>query len=814
MSAFQPYVPPSRSLPELTARGLIVGSVLGVLFAASSVYLSVKVGLTVSASIPIAVLSIAIFRAVGRSSILENTIVQTVGSAGESLAFPIAAALPSLLLLGYDIDLLHAFLISVLGGTLGVLMMIPLRHGLIVEEHGTLTYPEGTACADVLIAGDQGGANAMTVIRGFLVGLAYKFAYLGLRLWREIVGAELSWFSVDPVKKTTLRHGFLGGSVAMEISPELLGVGYIIGPRIAGITFAGGVLSFLVLIPAIKFFGDGLQFPLISPSGTLIRDMDPTTVQRHYVLYIGAGAVATGGLISLIRSLPTIIAAFQRGMRNFSPKSAGAQPRTEQDLPMSVVLIGSAGLTLAIWLAPPLHINLLAALLMVIFSFFFVTVSSRITGEIGSSSNPISGMVVATLLITCVVFLALGWTSAQDRFVALTTAVIVGMAASNGGTISQDLKTAFLVGGTPWRQQVALFAGVVTSALFIGGTLSLLNRGATAIIPEHHEGTKIDLGSEIVQQWELDFQLNPSALEVSRLSTAQLGQALWAEGLELVKSQGVPLFRLRTFSAPTEDLSRKILHPTPGAAVAIGEVGRIVDQRTRSYRVGYVRDDPVVPAGKYLVDQSGAIQYVVDPGIGGRISEYQGKKLTRYEAPKARLFSLIIDGVLTQRLPLDLVLLGVFIALILELCGISSLPFAVGVYLPISTSAPMFVGGGIRYAVDKLRGERETQAEFSPGVLLSSGYIAGAAITGVLLAMIAIPAEGAYLRAIDLPFQIEQHFPGAIANWLAKVRGDQATSNAWSNLWGLAFFAGLAAYLLRTGIRGRSAQLTRSPNTH
>ena len=371
-----------------------------------------------------------------------------------------------------------------------------------------------------------------------------------------------------------------------------------------------------------------------------------------------------------------------------------------------------------------------------------------------------------------------------------------------------------MVGGTPWRQQVALFAGVVTSALFIGGTLSLLNRGATAIIPEHHEGTKIDLGSEIVQQWELDFQLNPSALEVSRLSTAQLGQALWAEGLELVKSEGVPLFRLRTFSAPTEDLSRKILHPTPGAAVAIGEVGRIVDQRTRSYRVGYVRDDPVVPAGKYLVDQSGAIQYVVDPGIGGRISEYQGKKLTRYEAPKARLFSLIIDGVLTQRLPLDLVLLGVFIALILELCGISSLPFAVGVYLPISTSAPMFVGGVIRYAVDKLRGERETQAEFSPGVLLSSGYIAGAAITGVLLAMIAIPAEGAYLRAIDLPFQIEQHFPGAIANWLAKVRGDQATSNAWSNLWGLAFFAGLAAYLLRTGIRGRSAQLTRSPNTH
>jgi len=803
MTRFQPYVPASRSLPELTVRGLVLGSVLGILFAASSVYLSVKVGLTVSASIPIAVISIAIFRALGRSSILENTIVQTVGSAGESLAFPIAAALPSLLLLGYDIDLLHSFLVSVLGGALGVLMMIPLRQGLIVEEHGTLTYPEGTACADVLIAGDQGGSNARTVVAGFAWGLLYKFGYLGLRLWREIVGTELSWSSIDPVKKSSVTHGFLGASVAMEISPELLGVGYIIGPRIAGITFAGGVLSSLVLIPAIKFFGAGLQVPLLSPSGTLIRDMDPTTVQRHYVLYIGAGAVATGGLISLVRSLPTILAAFRRGLRNLSPKSTAALPRTEQDLPMSVVVLGSAALTLAIWLAPPLHINLLAALLMVIFSFFFVTVSSRITGEIGSSSNPISGMVVATLLATCVIFLALGWTSSQDRFVVLTTAVIVGLAASNGGTISQDLKTAFLVGGTPWRQQLALFVGVVTSALFIGGTLTLLNRGATAIIPEHHEGTKVDLSADRVSQWELDFRLNPAALQSKGVSVAQLRQALWAEGFELATSEISAISPLKSFSPPA-DVSQLVLRPAPGVAIPLGQLGEILGQRTRSYQVAYVRDDPNVPAGKYLVDATGAIEYVVDPGIGGRISEYEGKKLTRYEAPKARLFSLIVDGILTQRLPLDLVLLGVFIALMLELCGISSLPFAVGVYLPMSTSAPMFVGGMARYWVDKHQRSRESEAEFSPGVLLSSGYIAGAAITGVLLAILALPAEGSYLRAIDIPSLLERHLPGAIATWFARV-GGEGSNPLWSNLWGLIFFSGLVAYLLRTGVRGPRA---------
>ncbi|HYO73093.1 MAG TPA: OPT/YSL family transporter, partial [Archangium sp.] len=281
-----PYVPASESRPELTLRGLALGSVLGIVFGASSVYLAVKVGLTVSASIPIAVLSIAIFRALGRSNILENTIVQTVGSAGESLAFGIAAALPALLLLGYDIDLMHAFLVASLGGVLGVLMMIPLREGLIVHEHGKLTYPEGTAAADVLVVGEEGGTNARTVVLGFTVGGLYKFAYAGLHLFKEVVGTALGWVKTTAAG-VAQRVGYTGGSVSMEVSPELLGVGYIIGPQVASITFAGSVLSYLILIPLISFFGGGLEQPLLRPDGMLIRDMDPDTVRDAYVLYIG-----------------------------------------------------------------------------------------------------------------------------------------------------------------------------------------------------------------------------------------------------------------------------------------------------------------------------------------------------------------------------------------------------------------------------------------------------------------------------------------------------------------------------------------------
>ncbi|MBF5044043.1 oligopeptide transporter, OPT family [Aggregicoccus sp. 17bor-14] len=808
-----PYIPATQSPVELTLRGLVLGSVLGIVFAASSVYLAVKVGLTVSASIPIAVLSIAIFRAWGRSSILENTIVQTVGSAGESLAFGVAAALPALLLLGYDIDLMHAFLIASLGGVLGVLMMIPLRPGLIVQEHGNLTYPEGTACADVLIVGEQGGTNAKTVVLGFAVGGLYKFAYAGMKLWKEVVGTALSW--TKTVAGKVVPAGFQGGSMSVEISPELLGVGYIIGPKVAGITFAGGVLSYLVLIPMIKFFGSGMTEPFLRHDGALIRDMSPDAIRDAYVLYIGAGAVATGGLISLLRSLPTIVSAFKRGFETLmaSRRPAASMPtllRTEQDLPITVVLVGSALLVLIIWLAPPLHVNFVSAVLIVLFGFFFVTVSARITGEIGSSSNPISGMVVATLLITCLVYLMLGWTSPADRFMALTTAAIVGIAASNGGTTAQDLKTAFLVGGTPRRQQVALFVGVLTSAAVIGLTLVTLNKGATTILPEPHPNQPVsELSDEQVVQHSYVWAVDEGTLKARGADLAQLRAAAFGAGLELSSRGATELRSWKSLTA--QEVAATTLHLRGGASLKVSELGSLAPGPTRTYHVGYVRSgsDSPVPTGKYLVDEAQSIQYLVDPGIGGRVTEYEGHSLTRYSAPKAQLFALIIDGILTQKLPWDLVLLGVFISLMLELSGVSSLPFAVGVYLPISTSSPIFVGGLVRYFVDKVRGGSAAESEFSPGTLLSSGYIAGGAIAGVLIAFLEIATGGAGTRAINIPQQLGTE--GALGRLLNAIGESEVAHVVWSNLFGFAVFMLLAALLLRVGLKGQSGAVAPPP---
>ncbi|RKH01558.1 OPT family oligopeptide transporter [Corallococcus carmarthensis] len=784
----KPYVSPAQSPAELTIRGLVLGSVLGIVFAASSVYLAIKVGLTVSASIPVAVLSIAIFRALGRSSILENTIVQTTGSAGESLAFGVAAALPALLILGYDISLTHAFLTAALGGVLGVLMMIPLRQGLIVQEHGKLTYPEGTASADVLIVGEQGGTNARTVILGFIIGGVYKFAYSGMKLFKEAIGT--------PIK------GLKAATLSTEVSPELLGVGYIIGPRVASITFAGGVLSYLILIPMVSFFGSGMDTPLLVHNGMLIRDMSPDQIRNAYVLYIGAGAVATGGLISLIRSLPTIVGAFKRSVETLrQSRTQGALPtvlRTDQDLPITVVLVGSALLILAIWLAPPLHVNFISAILIVIFGFFFVTVSARITGEIGSSSNPISGMVVATLLVTCLVYLLFGWTSSPDRFMALTTAAIVGIAASNGGTTAQDLKTAFLVGGTPRKQQIALFVGVLTSAMFIGLVLVLLNQGATAVIPEAHPGVQVtEMSTETRTQHTYRWAVSQDALTQRGMTPALIKRSLWAERLDMVPADGA--LELRSWRpVPATELSNLTLTPANGPSLKLSDAGLVTAGPDRVYKEGFVRGaDTPVPAGRYLVDDQGNIQYVVDPGIGGRISEYEGQTLTRYSAPKAQLFALIIDGILTQRLPWDLVLLGVFIALMLELCGVSSLPFAVGVYLPISSSAPIFVGGMVRHFVDKLRGGSAAESEFSPGTLMSSGYIAG-----VLIAFLEIASDGAWTRAINLPALFGHE--NAVGAFLNAVGESELAHPTWSNVWGLAFFAILTAVLFRSALKGQS----------
>ena len=649
-SEFKPYISPLESPREFTFRAVFIGAILGIVFAASSVYLALKVGMTVSASIPIAVLSITLFRVLGRATILEINIVQTTGSAGESIAFGVATTMPVFLLLGLEMNLLPILMMALLGGILGVLMMIPLRQGLIVKEHGKLTYPEGTACADVLIVGEQGGTKAKTVFLGFGLGAAYKFVNAGAKLWAEIPERLLGFFK--------------GASVSAEVTPELLGVGYIIGPKVSANMMAGGMLSYLILIPAITIFGEHLDTPLF-PATILIKDMSPGLVRNAYVLYIGAGAVATGGIISLIKSFPTIISAFRRGFSTFLDSRKGTASketvlRTDRDLPLSVVVFGSLGLVIAIWLAPILNINAISAVLIVLFGFFFVTVSSRITGEIGSSSNPISGMTVATLLITCLLFLAVGWTGVSYRAMALCTAAIVCIAASNGGTISQDLKTGYLVGGTPKYQQLAIMIGVISSALVIGLVVIGLNNAYTTVVPAHF----------------------PEYTASTSLSD---------------KTQAGP-----------DGLTYRVLYMTE-------PVGNVL-------------------IGKYLMDESGKIQYLVDPGIAGTVSEVNGKPVTKLDSPKARLFSLIIDGILTQKLPWGLVLIGVSLALLMELVGVSSLPFAVGLYLPLSTSTPIMAGGVIRALVERKNRGTSAESEFSPGVLMSSGFIAGAAIMGIVVA--------------------------------------------------------------------------------
>src|ERR1700730_14633132 len=483
LARFRPFIPPHARLRELTPLPLIIGTLLGMVFGASSLYLVLKVGLTVSASLPVAVISITIFRILSKfglrdATILENNIVQTAGSAGESIAFGVGVTMPAILILGFDLEITRVMLVAVLGGLIGILMMIPLRRALIVAQHGLLKYPEGTACAEVLKAGaseesrqaaakgstahaaaaDEGeGTGAKTIFAGLGVGFLYQVLMTGFKAWKD-----------TPEK--VFGEPFRAGSISAEISPALLGVGYIIGPRIASIMCAGGVLAYLVLIPAIKFFGEHATGAI--PPGTIpISEMSPNEIRGAYVLYIGAGAVAAGGIISLFRSLPTIWSGLKGGLADLrgGQAAAASSPRTDRDLPMTFVIGGIIALIGMIMAFPQLglqvniYIAFLGAVLIIAYGFLFVTVSSRLTGEIGSSSNPISGMTVATLLLTCLVFLIIGWTAPPYFVTALSIGGIVCIAASNGGTTSQDLKTGFLVGSTPKFQQVAILVGALTS---------------------------------------------------------------------------------------------------------------------------------------------------------------------------------------------------------------------------------------------------------------------------------------------------------------------------------------------------------------
>ncbi len=700
--AHQPYVPAHETQHELTFPAVLVGAILGIIFGASSLYLVMTVGMTVSASIPVAVLAITLFRAFShtfgfrRATILENNIVQTTGSAGESIAFGVGITMPAVMILGFEMEWTRVMVVSVLGGLLGILMMIPLRRAFCVKQHGTLKFPEGTACADVLIIGETGGATAKTVFVGFGIAFVYQLLSLGARLWKDSVAQPLSWLK--------------GATPAMDVNPALLGVGYIIGTRVSCTMVAGGVLAWIVLIPMIAYFGGGLALPLLpaSQSDPLIRNMSADQIQWFYVLYIGAGAVAAGGIISMSRTLPLILASIYAGIRDMRASIGGEGTevlRTDRDLSMRTVFLGCLVLIAGIWAflmfdpqgggtwsAGSVATSLAAAVLIVLFGFLFVVVSARVTGEIGSSSNPISGMTVATLLLTCLVFFIFEWTSQKDQLIALSVAAVVCIASSNGGTIAQSLKTGFLVGATPRRQELAIVVGSLSSALVIGLTLLALNYAGTvySTLPENVPHLK-------------------HPLDVSKLPRE-------------IGPDGKTVYYAWRAAQGTEGISR----------------------------------------GKYLINDQGQPAVFVDPGINGHLKHRDdGTEVMKFHPPQAELFALITQGILTRKLPWVLVGLGVLIALVMELCGVPSLPFAVGVYLPLSATAPIFVGGLVRYAVERLghkKGDKpasELESEMSPGALFSTGYIAGGTMGGVLIAFCAISPELTNKMAIwkDVPYQ-------------------------------------------------------------
>jgi len=630
---FKPYISATDFIPEFTIKAIILGALFGIIFGAATVYLGLKVGLTVSASIPIAVLAISVFKYIGKSTILENNIVQTIGSAGESVAAGVVFTIPALLFLpggGEYFQYFQVFVLALAGGVLGVLFMIPLRRSIIVKEHGKLPFPEGTACADVLIVGEKGGKLAQKVYYGLGIAFLYKVLMSLFGLWKDIPEYIFS-------RKSALPNGTVNG----EIVPELLGVGYIIGPKIAGIMVAGGVLSWLVLIPLITMLGDGLT-SVFAPADKLISEMTPSEIWSNYIRYIGAGAVTFGGIITLIRSFPTIINAFKdsfRDLRSSKNNESEEKVRTEKDIPLVFVLVGSVVLVIFMALIPNIPTNLLSAIMIVVFGFFFVTVSSRIVGLIGSSSNPISGMTIATLMATALIFVAVGWTGDVYQPIALVVGSIVCIASANAGATSQDLKTGYIVGATPVKQQIGLIIGVVASSLVIGATLLLLE----------------------------------DALGIGPVTPG---------------------------------------HPNP------------------------------------------------------------------LPAPQATLMATVIKGLLSQNLPWGLVITGMGIAAVMELSSVRSLPFAVGAYLPLSTSSPIFIGGLVKLIVDKVKNNGEEESDIGPGALFSSGLIAGGALTGILIAIL-----------------VGTDYDGKpIADYLNS--GLAGTMGAFGDIISLILFLGLAVVLL------------------
>lgn len=644
MSAFEPSVPASETPPELSFRALLLGAVLGVVFGAASTYLALRVGLTNSASVPIAVLAIwAIKKKHGRRAILEHNIVQTTGSAGESVAAAVVFSVPALIFLGYPLEVGLTTLIALTGGVLGVLMMVPLRRYLIVKEHGVLRYPEGKACAEILQAGEEAGSSVKKVFVGLGVGALFKG-------FQAILGGT-------PASVHAAVPALRGGVVATEVAPELLGVGYIIGYRTSLMMVAGSLLASFILIPLVYLFGSGLAEPL-APATTLIREMSPDDVWASYLRHIGAGAVATGGIFALARALPSIVASITASARGLFAGGAGGAgvARTDRDAPVPVLVLGTLGLVGLIWAVPAFDVGFVGALLILVLGFLFSVVSSRITGEVGSSSCPLSGMTIGVLMATCGVFLLVGWEGSQYSRLALMIGAIVCIAISNAGTCSQDLKTGYLVGATPVKQQAALLVGVLTSVMAVGWTAYLLNLADSTERP------------------------------VAQAFVAPEAARARSESVESVTDGAEYLFvRLAGDELP--------------AGVA---------------------------EGTYLVDAaSGEARFLRQEGIGAG----------RLQAPQAKLMSVVIDGLLTRRLPWNLVLIGVAIAVFVELLGIRSLTFAVGVYLPLSSTMPVFLGGLVRKIADRTYQRTPDAEDEAQGTLWCSGLIAGASIVGILAAL-------------------------------------------------------------------------------
>ncbi len=684
--AFRPFISPDQKPPEFTVRAILIGCIFGVIFGAVTVYVGLRAGLTVAASIPISVLSISILRVLGRASILENNIVQTTGNAGQSIASGVIFTLPALVFLDSSSNApASSCLLSLAVGWECCSTLIPLRRQLIVKEHGALPYPEGTACADVLIAGEKGGSMASRVFLGLGLGGVYTFLQNKnlLAVWPGSPG-----YAPDLGPQHVMR----GGAINADATSEYLGVGYIIGSRVSGVIFAGGVFSWLVVMPLIYFFGKALPGQ-VYPGQIPIAQMGPSDLWAAYIKPMGAGAVAAAGVITLLKTMPTIWSALTEGIRSMRGGGGAerAKPiRTEDDLSMTVVLIGSLLIVACMFLflefkpVPGAYTgwpaNLAASFLVVVFGFLFVTVSSRIVGLVGSSASPVSGMTIATLMATTAVFLVQGWTAPAFGALAITIGGVVCIAASNSGDTSQDLKTGYIIGATPRLQQIALMIGVVVSTVVIGFTLNLMNTG----LQEFHA-----LG----KAWDL----NASHPGIS----VQTDNKHLPEEIRVVNSDGQ--------TASTHHKAEYLILNSIGSTE--------------------------LQDGKYLYSPAShqiEVQWV--QGIGSPSAP----------APQARLMATVINGILSRKLPWGIVLLGVCLVIAVELLGIRSLTFAVGFYLPIGTTLPIFIGGVVRWMVDraaKRAGETDADSEISPGSLFASGLIAAGGIAGLVgVALAAIEA--------------------------------------------------------------------------